>query len=1042
MKFKGLLFLIFGLYSFSSYATFDFDIDVNLNENTFYTLPILSDPILEYSFLSTYQNGTPLDSFVKADITKGVTSVGWWNTTFRYRTTISQPSDYTSGKTYTLLLNTQELISSSRLRSDCRDLRIYNLEYQPVPFIIENCNSENTRLRFKKRSPVQTNLYLYYGNPSINNLLPAHSEYKFFENFTNSSLFFENWDLISGNLSIENNMLTSDSSNTTMISLSPTLSQQSEIRYSFRSSSGSRHKIFLSNSLDTSVRSLSIEFITDDDVIRYCFIQSGVSQCSTRLFTINSGSWHDVMIDVRNNDLLIYFDGVQVNPLPQYYNINNAIILFEFDDQVSINKFSTLERGTTSFETGTTNELIESFQGNAFLGSFFFDYNVRSLGTTSYSITTKASRPNMNTQYRTDVFETLYNRIYFESAEIGFVNRYSNRYIVDLDGYLEVINNNPEAVNININFQTPLSIKQIGGTGLTSSSIQATLAPFSSTTFTYIINGITPGNPLASGNNVFSNVIRNYLNPSLYEISSSEFTEGEIIVVETPRPPEVFTPPRKELRYTVDGRYILDSFSRLILNKYFSSWNVIKGDIVEVVLRISNLDPFSREVTIRDKIPEEFVLYKNGRPQETNEVEWNFPMNKHTSRIFSYEMKYIGESSGGLEVPLANATSNRLLIFSNQPTLVRKIEPSKQIFVTKKVEPWNVHLYHATDAARISISVVNSGLETIRDVYVDDLHDPSAIFVNPSIPTIYNAKWFIEELPPGSTWSVTYLTSNYQGINALPKVMSFVDDFKVEGHLLEGYDVVALWRDDFRGLPFALLVTLIILIDLVLIGAYVYKYPFFESNEEVTPRIFLDQLMIASRKLFKKQILWMANLKKKFVSIFFKLKSGMKKFALTSVSFFKLFSSKSKAYYAERNMSMVGEKSKDTLSFIRSEVRELKELSLKDWIQLFIHYKNKFFEMLRNRITYSMYLTSGKMLSRNPNSKMGQILSFSSKVINPDLKGYLTHLTDDKMRKKELRYKKEIENLERLRKENKNLDNENNFFKKMFLRIKYLFKRP
>ncbi len=1036
------MFLILILWSFSSSATFDFDIGVDLNDNAFYTLPILSDPILEYNFISTYQNGSSIDSFVKADIIKGVTSTAWWDTAFRYRTELSQGSNYDADKTYTLILNTQELISSSTLRNDCADMRIYNQEHQPLPFILENCNSENTRLRFKKESPLQTYLYIYHGNPSFTTPNEEYGAYKFFERFENESLFFENWNLISGNLSVEDGMLSSAVSNTTIISSIPTISQQSELRYSFRSSSDSTHKIFLSHSSDTSVRSLSIEFIPSDNVIRYCLIQNSVNECSTRIFEINSGTWHDVHIDITQNELFIYFDGTRVNPVPQYYNVNDAIILFEFRNDVTINEFSVLERATSSFEKTNFNELIETFQGNAFSGNFFFNYNTRALESGQYSITTTASRPNMNTQYASDIFETMYNRISFESSEVGFVNQYSNRHIVDLDGNLEVTNNNPEPVFLNIHFNSPLSIKQIGsGNGLTSNQIQATLGPFSTVSFDYIINGITSSNPLSSNRNVISNSIIGSLNPDLHEIIYSSFTTGEIVVEEEAVPVEVFTPPRKELRYTVDGRYILDSFTRLLLNKYFSSWNVRQGDVVEVVVRISNLDPFSREVRLRDKIPDEFVLYENGRPQETRELEWSFPMNKQTSRVFSYEMKYIGESTGGLEVPRANATSNRLLVFSNRPTLVRKMDSSKQVFVTKKVEPWNVHLYHANDAARISISVVNSGLETIRDIYVDDLHDSGALFVNPSIPTIYNAKWFIEELPPGATWTVTYLTNNYDGVSNLPNVMSFVDDFNVETHLIDELDAVGIWRDDFRSMPFMFLITLIIIIDLVLIGAYAYKYPFFETEEEVTPKLFLDQVMIASRKIFRKQILWFISIKKYFATLFKKLKLVFIEFRSRVFSFFKIFSSKSKQYYSERNVSLVAEKSKGALSFMRAEVRELKELSLKDWVKLFIHYKNKFFEMLRNRITYSMYLTSGKMLSRNPNSKTGRILSFSSKVINPDLKGYLTQLINDKMQKKELRYKKEIESLERLRKENRNIDSENGFLKKLLLRIKYFFKK-
>ena len=1040
LKYKviSLFFLI--ILSLQSYAFFDFNVDTSINNNNFYTLPVLSDPILEYNFLSTYTNGTPIDSFVKADIIDGDTSKSWWDTNFRYRRIVSQSLDYNPDKVYSFLLNTRDLISDSKMRSDCRDLRIYNLENEQIPFILENCNSENTRLFFKKILPIQENIYLYYGNNVITSI-PEFNGYKFNERFHNKSTFLSNWTIQSGDIYIENNVAYSDNFNRTVVEPLSTLSSHSELKYRVRHYHNSSHTIYLSAQQDVSIRSFSLTLNPGNDVVEYCWVQNGIEDCSRREYSINIDSWYEVVLEIGETSLDIYINGNKINILSQYYRIPSARIFFDFSNTVVFDRFSIIERGFSEFNLGEEHNLINYFEGNAFMGSFFFDYNVRNLETGIYSIVTIATRSGMNQQHAVNKFNTHYNRVVFSSSEVGIVSPFSNRFLIDLDGKLQITNNNPEFVDVSIVLDTPILIEQTNGNRLSGGLLQISLPPFSTSSIDYYATGISNHNPLRDRRSVLSNILNIQKNDAIHEIGTSSFLQAEYEVEE--RPPIVTEPDaqRKQLRYTVEGRYILDSFTRLILNKYLSSWRVQKGDIIEVILRVSNFDPFSREVRLRDEIPDEFVFYEYGVDEKKRELEWNFVMNKQTSRVFSYRMMYIGDSTGRMDVPKSNLTSDRLLVFSNGPILLRDSIYPRSVFVTKRVDAWNeVHLYDSIDSARVAIKVVNSGKEPIKDVYVDDLWKRDAIFVNPSIPTIYNAKWHIEELLPGAEWSVTYLTNNYEEITRLPRIYSHIHEISVLGHLIQDSEEVGIWKDSFRGIPFGLIITIIIFADLLIIGYYLYKNPFFDSDEEITPKIYLTKLM----DVFPD---WLSKIMPKFqlkVSKLFKLKEGFLKNFLSAKeftkSFFTSFKSKSSEYYKERNISLIEEKSKDAISYLKHEIKEIKELSFKDWITLFIHYKRRFFELIKHKITYSMYLTSGKLLYKDPNSKIGKILSYSAQVINPDLKHYLGEITRHKMIKKEMRYKRELQNLEKLRQENKNLD-VSNPLKKFFLRIKYLFKK-
>ncbi|MEM1805107.1 MAG: DUF2341 domain-containing protein, partial [Nanopusillaceae archaeon] len=101
-----------------------------------------------------------------------------------------------SGNTLTdyqilVVINTQNLISQGKMRSDCGDIRFTDsngitlLNY----WIERGCNSANTRIWVKVPNiPARSNktIYLYYGNPSASSISNPKTVWLFFEDWENS----------------------------------------------------------------------------------------------------------------------------------------------------------------------------------------------------------------------------------------------------------------------------------------------------------------------------------------------------------------------------------------------------------------------------------------------------------------------------------------------------------------------------------------------------------------------------------------------------------------------------------------------------------------------------------------------------------------------------------------------------------------------------------------------------------------------------------------------------------------------------------------
>lgn len=110
-------------------------------------------------------------------ITASWEHVPWWDADWDYRqqltvTNQSASNSLLSGYTVQSSFDTAALIAAGKLRSDCADLRLVYFDgaaNQPLDRLVEDCNTDHTRVRYALQSPLaangqDTSTFLYYGN--------------------------------------------------------------------------------------------------------------------------------------------------------------------------------------------------------------------------------------------------------------------------------------------------------------------------------------------------------------------------------------------------------------------------------------------------------------------------------------------------------------------------------------------------------------------------------------------------------------------------------------------------------------------------------------------------------------------------------------------------------------------------------------------------------------------------------------------------------------------------------------------------------------
>lgn len=132
------------------------------------------------------------------------TNTNWFDTSWKYRQSVGVTN--TSGSTLTdyqipIFIDTSSLISSSKIKNDCSDLRITDSVGTTLPYWIatspslNTCGQTSTKVwvKISSISTSGTNLYIYYGNSSASSQSNGNNIFPIFADFTIGTSLPSNW---------------------------------------------------------------------------------------------------------------------------------------------------------------------------------------------------------------------------------------------------------------------------------------------------------------------------------------------------------------------------------------------------------------------------------------------------------------------------------------------------------------------------------------------------------------------------------------------------------------------------------------------------------------------------------------------------------------------------------------------------------------------------------------------------------------------------------------------------------------------------------
>ena len=130
---------------------------------------------------------------------------GWFDENWAYRQTLTISYNGTSTLTefqVNFALDTLTMASSSKLQTDCDDLRFTTIDGQPINYWIEEnnpgCNKATTSVWMKVptvHGSASTTVYMYYGNPAATVIQSGEKTFQFFDDFNSGTLDPIKWSM-------------------------------------------------------------------------------------------------------------------------------------------------------------------------------------------------------------------------------------------------------------------------------------------------------------------------------------------------------------------------------------------------------------------------------------------------------------------------------------------------------------------------------------------------------------------------------------------------------------------------------------------------------------------------------------------------------------------------------------------------------------------------------------------------------------------------------------------------------------------------------
>ncbi|MFP4112349.1 MAG: hypothetical protein ACLFPQ_04305 [Candidatus Woesearchaeota archaeon] len=851
-----VIFFVFFMMISTAQALPGINLETESNSHSFDTLPILGTTTLQHVVNTTY-NGSALGTRLDVDFVKGdYPETKWWNENYRYRKPISftLPSGFDNRFAAVIRLNISGLVNQGRMRSDYGDLRLIEND-ESIPFIIED-SSEDGYIKIVMRLPDSSrarNMDMYFGNPSSSQFTDTQTEsiYRFIDHFT--SLF--KWNITKGTFANPGEVLTSAINTESMIILNNLSGYYDEssaktedkpyaFMYRMRLGVNSSSSFLLSQNPNFSGSKANITFHSDTGNATICI----ASSCTDHILEIAPDTWYDVLINATGSNIEINLDGDAITE--QTYNFDDVYMAFAANNRSYVDDFKIYKRlsTTTTASEDKEQEILRKHSTVTANGIFGWSYGLTGMATDTFYVRTTAEKNNYISNSSVDIINTEYKKIRISVSEEGTVTSIAARHMAMADGSITFRNPNSRNVSLSVDYDTELNLVDFSDEYFTDSTIVfSPLEADSSVKINYYLHGVSTENPVSGINSILGTAIKNAGGLSNYY----EFYENSFTTIKDVKKVEVEKDSTgKTIETTRENTFVLEGLTEeyaglsFQVKKTVSRTRVEPGDIIEVSIKVDNVDVVSRKINLYDRIPDEFVYVEgvNRVIRDKVNLSWNFDINRKSSRLVKYRMMYTGNSTGHKIFEAARLESLIGNITSQNITLFRDVPRSTSAYVQKNI------VYIDQDTAKIKITVVNTGDYTLKNLRITemignaDVHEESKLSLLPG-------EWIIRELAPGQIWTLEYVSENHELIENTPQVISeYVNVDTVQNLIIENEEhsilsSESIWKEE-RSSMLSWIIFIILASELAAMFAYIYRNVTVEDMKGGINKFFVEIAII------------------------------------------------------------------------------------------------------------------------------------------------------------------------------------------------------
>ncbi|MFP4117347.1 MAG: hypothetical protein ACLFTR_00325 [Candidatus Woesearchaeota archaeon] len=224
----------------------------------------------------------------------------------------------------------------------------------------------------------------------------------------------------------------------------------------------------------------------------------------------------------------------------------------------------------------------------------------------------------------------------------------------------------------------------------------------------------------------------------------------------------------------------------VFLRKLIDPSTVYPGDSVNVTLIVTNLDAMPKTIDVHDTIPDGFeldeVYTQDSLIESDDDVAWQVEVNRDTSKIIEYSVKFIDEESLGMDYfPEADAIFAEGRVSSSRTPYIKRFIPDKKLYVQKNI------MRLPGDRVEIEISIRNIGESSVSGLVLKDHITDDSSFSDFTKEHIGRGEWEIPSLDRDEEWTVSYRTDFGRGITRLPQLMGIEESSVLKTIIMDSH---------------------------------------------------------------------------------------------------------------------------------------------------------------------------------------------------------------------------------------------------------------